>query len=557
MFRDLGTSVRLGDQKAVFKDAVKWALKYLCKDDRIVWYLSILQRLALVENRGNPNFHTIKWKKKRKRKLEGWTGARIREDFNLFTQQMWEHFYGIQEVYSHPSMKDYPFYDLIEGKSFPRSARQILEDFRKIEVKLLDNSRLSRFCTDGQLVYSCPDGWGWYKIIEGRSKQEAIAMHHCGNEGGKQADVMYSLREPVPHPSGTRLKPHLTFIVNNGMIGEAKGFANEKPDSLFHGYIEEFLKMKDIRGIVGGGYMPENNFQFFDLPKPERMGVLDEKPDFRFDPVGEGGNPILKVSENKNWRHFGVADCGEQVMVTVGEFGQQEPQWLALQEDLEIKNRVRSNSLAWCAYRDGKIGRLCVVDKWLDPDTISSLLGHDMVEVIDEPLFTQKSTWDQFLDLEQLENYAREKPGFFRKTPLTEVFDRLGCSHGFLSVANDQFGLSMKPVDGGIELISFSSLQSFARRTGIGSLISQTKKLAAGSVVSTGDVFRLKWLTLHFRECPINPVFLKINWDYLFHLFNTLGFIGKVTPKQLIQEIIIRFGPPELIPQVQVRTSSI
>ena len=59
-------------------------------------------------------------------------------------------------------------------------------------------------------------------------------MHHCGNEGGKQADVMYSLREPVVHSSGERLKPHLTFIVNNGLIGEAKGFANEKPDSLFH-----------------------------------------------------------------------------------------------------------------------------------------------------------------------------------------------------------------------------------------------------------------------------------------------------------------------------------
>ena len=47
--------------------------------------------------------------------------------------------------------------------------------------------------------------------------------------------------------------------MNNGLIGEAKAFANEKPDSLFHAYIEEFLKMKEIRGIVGGGYMPENN----------------------------------------------------------------------------------------------------------------------------------------------------------------------------------------------------------------------------------------------------------------------------------------------------------
>ena len=62
--------------------------------------------------------------------------------------------------------------------------------------------------------------------------------------------------------------------MNNGLIGEAKAFANEKPDSLFHAYIEEFLKMKEIRGIVGGGYMPENNFQFFDPSKPARMGVL-------------------------------------------------------------------------------------------------------------------------------------------------------------------------------------------------------------------------------------------------------------------------------------------
>ena len=107
--------------------------------------------------------------------------------------------------------------------------------------------------------------------------------------------------------------------------------------------------------------------------------------------------------------------------------------------------------------------------------------------MIDEPLFTKKSTWDQFLDTGRLENYAVKKPGFFRKTALANVFERLGCSPGFLSVVNDQFGLSMQAVDGGIELISFSSLQSFARRTGIGSLISETKKMASKSVVLTGD----------------------------------------------------------------------
>ena len=110
MFRDLGNGVILGDQKVVFKDAVNWAIEYLRKDDRVVWYLSMVQRLALIENRSNPLFHSPKWRKKVKRKLDGWSGGRVMDDFNLFTQQVWEHFYGVQEVYSHPSMKDYPFY---------------------------------------------------------------------------------------------------------------------------------------------------------------------------------------------------------------------------------------------------------------------------------------------------------------------------------------------------------------------------------------------------------------------------------------------------------------
>ena len=126
----------------------------------------------------------------------------------------------------------------------PRPARQILEDFRKIEVKLLDNSRLGRFCTDGELVHSFPDGWGWYKkLLRADQNRRPLPCIIAGMKG-ESGQMMYSLRESVAHPAGNRLKPHLTFIVNNGLIGEAKAFANEKPDSLFHGYIEEFLKWK-------------------------------------------------------------------------------------------------------------------------------------------------------------------------------------------------------------------------------------------------------------------------------------------------------------------------
>ena len=201
-------------------------------------------------------------------------------------------------------MKDYPFYDLINGKSIPRMARQILADFRILESRLCDRMGHGGFCKDGELIQSFNDGWGWYKINDGNSKQEALAMHHCGNQGGKRGDVLYSLREPFVQGSSTRLKPHLTFIVNNGLVGEAKGFANQKPDSCFAKYIEAFLKIEDIRGVEKITF----NFLIFLNRK--------EKPDFRFfDPLGEGGNSILKVSDTQTWRHFFD-------FVTVAEFGQ-------------------------------------------------------------------------------------------------------------------------------------------------------------------------------------------------------------------------------------------
>ena len=99
-------------------------------------------------------------------------------------------------------MMDYPFYDLIDGRSIPRPASQILEDFRKIEAKLLDNSRLGRFCTDGGLVIPFPmDGVGT-KLLRADQNRRPLPCIIAGMKG-KRADVMYSLRESVAHPPAT------------------------------------------------------------------------------------------------------------------------------------------------------------------------------------------------------------------------------------------------------------------------------------------------------------------------------------------------------------------
>ena len=107
----------------------------------------------------------------------------------------------------------------------------------------------------------------------------------------------------------------------------------------------------------------------------------------------------------------------------------------------------------------------------------------------------------------------------------------------------------MKPLEDGVELISFSSLQSFARRTGIGSLINQVQNFGVRKYQPGGDIFGLGWLSMCWRNCTKNPLFLKLKWEAVAYLLSNLSFSGRVTPKELIAEIVMRFGPPQLFPE--------
>lgn len=131
-----------------------------------------------------------------------------------------------------------------------------------------------------------PAGWQWVSLDKGYCKDEGDAMGHCGNAGYKEGDNIYSLRD-------SRNIAHLTFIVNNGVLGESKGFGNNKPSKQYHPMIIPLLLGKDndsdshispfngqeiVGHIRGGGYMPENNFQFEDLTKEQQAMVLQHKP---------------------------------------------------------------------------------------------------------------------------------------------------------------------------------------------------------------------------------------------------------------------------------------
>jgi hypothetical protein len=122
------------------------------------------------------------------------------------------------------------------------------------------------------------DGSAWFNLNKAVCSVEAKAMGHCGNSGTPQEnDTILSYRTPV---RGEHWSPHLTFILNTqtGMLGEMKGRNNDKPIEKYHKYIIALLKLPLIKGISGGGYMPENNFTMADLPEEQARELVKMKP---------------------------------------------------------------------------------------------------------------------------------------------------------------------------------------------------------------------------------------------------------------------------------------
>ena len=113
------------------------------------------------------------------------------------------------------------------------------------------------------------DGFAWYNLDRAYCPDEGDAMGHCGNSpaAGDPNQTIYSLRETVEHAGEKFYHPHATFIFhkNLGVFGEMKGRGNEKPSPKYHNYILDLVMQPWVNGLVGGGYLADNNFSIKDV----------------------------------------------------------------------------------------------------------------------------------------------------------------------------------------------------------------------------------------------------------------------------------------------------
>jgi hypothetical protein len=166
------------------------------------------------------------------------------------------------------------------GTQVSQMERQILEK-KKRQISLQAGD---------QILLALPNNWYWFLLPRAHDQSEGSAMGHCGNSTRASTDDrILSLRHYVgKNVKGEQVyEPFATFILaGDGFLTEMKGRLNKKPGELdtdeeqaiIKDAIKELLKHDIIKGVRGGGYLPQHNFDLKDLPEDERTALMIEHP---------------------------------------------------------------------------------------------------------------------------------------------------------------------------------------------------------------------------------------------------------------------------------------
>lgn len=277
---------------AYAKEEIQWARKTLKRNDRIVWYLRFI-RLNIITNlmrvfepepfremfdaevkqfiakSRNPEAHN-----------EGHSGETVmHNEIERAAKNI---------PYLHRQLEHYMSYadKIAKINSYVfawQPAFTVFDDLGHFEKQWRDErSGLIAIEEDDEdkPVIEFTDGFAWVLLDRASCEEEGEAMGHCGNRGSpSNGDRIMSLRRKVIIDSTVHWRPSLTFILHSdGMLGEMKGRGNDKPAAKYHRHIVSLLESDYVKGITGGGYMPENNFAMSDLDPELAETLMDKKP---------------------------------------------------------------------------------------------------------------------------------------------------------------------------------------------------------------------------------------------------------------------------------------
>jgi hypothetical protein len=242
------------EQVAYINDNLRWAKTVLKKDERIVWWLRLL-----TQHLKDPNSIDIQN-----------IGSEI------------EHYMG----FAIPGIQEYQF-----AKKTPEQIVAELNAIQQEHEKKLSQDKPTVTPQEGDHeLIKFNDGSAWWFVNRAYCSDEGASGSHCGNVTGQRKKDQRILSYRIDN----RVK--MTFILEpNGKLGEMKAWGNQKPSKRLHPYIMSLLQNDIIKGIKGGGYLPDNNFSIFDLDDKDLRTLQQVKPNLIRDQISISPIQIIKA----------------------------------------------------------------------------------------------------------------------------------------------------------------------------------------------------------------------------------------------------------------------
>jgi hypothetical protein len=302
-----GKSAEDWKQQAIdtIQQDIEWAIKNLKREDRILWYLRQIKIGLYLET--DEILETLRKLYKEMSSKDREKNQRIADEYNKLVNSLPT---AIRKSVAFKQFDPSPYADNISkyrtkldnffihflSLSIPKidnfrfenqSWQDIHRDFEQYEKEWAEKQKswidITNELKEGKIspVVVFDDGFRWFNLNRPKCEQEGKAMGHCGNCGGRSDDTILSLRKLKQEGGRMYTRPSLTFILHhNGQLGEMKGRGNNKPNEKYHPYIMRLLAQKNlVKGIEGGGYLPENNFSLNDLNDERLEAFFDARPD--------------------------------------------------------------------------------------------------------------------------------------------------------------------------------------------------------------------------------------------------------------------------------------
>jgi len=281
------------------------------RNDRVVWYLKWYRYMrvqVLQSTWGSSSPHLQKLSDKFKKSLPSHDIRNESYEFGDFgSPQFIDHWMNSFETM--PLVND-----IVWQNQTPSELKRELSETESEYTKKFSNAiDMSNYDVPWEKVVDYGDT-AWVLLHKGACDQEAQAMGHCGNVPSvKEGDRILSYRNIRDNDIH---QPHLTFILDgNGYLGEMKGRANEKPKPKYHKVIIDLLKQDFVKGIKGGGYAPERNFELNDLPTDTKDALQEEYPKFQ--------DALYKLKRGRKLSDHDIQQMQATINMTVrlGNFG--------------------------------------------------------------------------------------------------------------------------------------------------------------------------------------------------------------------------------------------